>query len=76
MVTRLSPAILRAMAEYLERHAQRDPTEVKFMPPPSAPSLQHEMGYAPNESTDGRTAHSEESNSLELLVIYQLLTVW
>lgn len=37
---REDPAILRAMAEYLERHAQRDPATVKYAPVPSAPSLQ------------------------------------
>ncbi|MFF1593111.1 endonuclease domain-containing protein [Streptomyces sp. NPDC058286] len=54
------PAILRAMAEYLERHAQRDPAEVKYAPVPSAPSLQREMGHTLNESVDRRTTHSEE----------------
>ena len=36
------PEILRAMADYLERHAQRDPAEVRYAPEPSAPSLQRE----------------------------------
>ncbi|WP_331756754.1 endonuclease VII domain-containing protein [Streptomyces decoyicus] len=35
-----NPAILRAMADYLERHAQRDPAEVKYAPLSSARSLQ------------------------------------
>lgn len=37
---RENPEILRAMADYLERHAQRDPSTVRYAPVPSAPSLQ------------------------------------
>jgi hypothetical protein len=36
---REDPTTLRKMAEYLERHAQRDPAVVRYAPTPTAPSL-------------------------------------
>lgn len=51
---RENPAVLRAMADYLERHAQRDPASLRYAPErPKRKRKASDRRIAPDEESDG-----------------------